>query len=163
MEQAHLLNLPTSATMMFGFIETIQERIKHLIKIRNLQAKKNKNNFGFITFVPWTYQGENTKLKQLYPDIQKVTANEYLRLIAISRIVLNNIENIQASYLTVGKDVAQLSLYAGANDLGSIMIEENVVSVAGAKNKIDEQNMIKTISEAGFIPLLRNQKYEFTD
>jgi len=161
MEQAHIINLPTSATMMFGFIETIEERIEHLIKIRNLQTKKDKNNFGFITFVPWTYQDENTKLKRLYPDLLKVTANEYLRLIAISRIVLNNIENIQASCLTVGKEVAQLSLYAGANDLGSIMIEENVVSVAGAKNKFDEKTMKNTIFEAGFIPALRNQKYEF--
>ena len=162
MEQAHILNIPTSATMMFGFIETKQERIKHLIKIRDLQQKKPNYSNGFITFVPWTFQGEDTVLQKKYKDISKVTANEYLKIIAISRIVLNNIENIQASWLTVGKETAQISLHCGANDFGSIMIEENVVSAAGANYQFNAESIQKAITEAGFIPKQRNQKYEFT-
>jgi cyclic dehypoxanthinyl futalosine synthase len=161
MHEAHKLNIPTSATMMFGFIETIEERIEHILKIRDLQAKKPTYSNGFITFVPWPYQPENTKLQKLYPDIEQSTSIEYLRLVAISRIILNNIKNIQASWLTVGKEVAQLTLFGGANDLGSIMIEENVVSAAGAKYHMNSEEMKKTISEAGFTPVLRNQKYEY--
>lgn len=163
MKVAHQINIPTSATMMFGFIETLEERIEHILKIRNLQEQKPKDSFGFVTFVPWPYQPENTRLQREYPNIKQATAVEYIRLVAISRILLNNIENIQASWLTVGKEVGQISLYAGANDLGSIMIEENVVSAAGASYKMDAQQMKKTISEAGFIPSLRNQKYEYLE
>ncbi len=163
MAEAHKLNLPTSATMMFGFIETIDERIEHLLKIRDLQKKKPANSQGFVTFVPWPYQPENTRLQKMYPEIKQATAVEYLRLVAISRIVLNNIENIQASWLTVGKEVAQLTLHGGANDLGSIMIEENVVSAAGASYSMNAEDMINTIKEAGFQPALRNQKYEFIE
>lgn len=163
MKEAHKLNLPTSATMMFGFIETIEERIEHLFKIRNLQAQKPENSYGFITFVPWPYQPEYTKLQKNYPELKEATATEYLRLIAFSRIILNNIENIQASWLTVGKEVAQLALSGGANDLGSIMIEENVVSAAGAEHTMNANQIQQTIKDAGFIPLLRNQKYEFVE
>ncbi|MBN2662885.1 MAG: dehypoxanthine futalosine cyclase [Bacteroidales bacterium] len=163
MEEAHKLNIPTSATMMFGFIETLEERIEHLIKIRDLQAKKPKDSYGFITFVPWPYQPEHTRLQKKYPDLKEATSVEYLRLIALSRIILTNIENIQASWLTVGKEVAQLALSAGANDLGSIMIEENVVSAAGADHKMNALQLQNTIKEARFIPLLRNQKYEFVE
>lgn len=161
MKEAHLLNLPTSATMMFGYIETIEERIEHLFLIRNLQAQKPKNSYGFITFVPWPYQPEYTRLQKMYPDIEETTSVEYMRLVAISRIVLNNIENIQSSWLTVGKDVAQLTLFGGANDLGSIMIEENVVSAAGASYKMNSNEMLNAIKEAGLKPAMRNQKYEF--
>jgi len=163
MKEAHKINLPTSATMMFGFLETLEERIEHILKIRDLQAQKPENSYGFVTFVPWPYQPENTRLQKIYPEIEQASSTEYLRLLAISRILLNNVENIQASWLTVGKEVAQLALYGGANDLGSIMIEENVVSAAGAIYKMDSEEMQKTISEAGFVPILRNQKYEFVN
>ena len=163
MKVAHQINIPTSATMMFGFIETIQERIEHILKIRDLQSQKPTGHWGFITFVPWPYQPENTKLKKMYPHLQQASSVEYLRLLAISRILLNNVENIQASWLTVGKEVGQISLYSGANDLGSIMIEENVVSAAGAKYQMDAKQMQNTIREAGFIPVLRNQKYEYLE
>ncbi len=161
MKQAHILDIPTSATMMFGFIETNKERIEHLISIRDLQSQKPEYSKGFITFIPWVYQSEDTVLKKLYPEIKPISTSEYLRIIAISRIVLNNIENIQASWLTVGKEAGQMSLYAGANDFGSIMIEENVVSSAGANYQFDEAGIKDAISEAGFIPKRRNQKYEF--
>jgi len=163
MKDAHELNIPTSATMMFGFIETMEERVEHLIKIRDLQSQKPDGHYGFITFVPWPYQPENTKLHKMYPQLKEASSIEYLRLIALSRIVLNNIENIQASWLTVGKEVGQLALSGGANDLGSIMIEENVVSAAGAEHKMDANQLQRTIKEAGFIPILRNQKYEFVE
>ena len=161
MREAHKLYLPTSATMMFGFIETAQERIEHLLKIRNLQAQKPEDSLGFVTFVPWPYQPENTRLQKEFPEIEQASSIEYLRLVALSRIVLNNIENIQASWLTVGKEVAQMALYGGANDLGSIMIEENVVSAAGASYAMDAKDMQEVISAAGFEPVLRNQKYEY--
>ncbi len=163
MREAHKLNMPTSATMMFGYIETLEERIDHLFKIRDLQTEKPEGHRGFVTFVPWPYQPENTRLQKLYPEIKQATSVEYLRLVAISRIILYNIENIQASWLTVGKETAQLALYAGANDLGSIMIEENVVSAAGARYKMDAEGIQNTIKEAGFVPMLRNQKYEFIE
>lgn len=163
MKVAHELNLPTSTTMMFGYIETLKERIQHLILIRDLQKLKPKGNYGFITFVPWTFQKENTELERLYPNLKEASADEYVRMIAISRIALNNIENIQTSWLTVGKDIAQITLYGGANDFGSIMIEENVVSAAGANYAMDANEIKQAIKEAGFIPRRRNQKYEFID
>jgi len=163
MKAAHELNLPTSATMMFGFIETKQERMQHLLLLRDLQKQKPEGNYGFVTFVPWTYQRENTELDRLYPDIPDVTADEYVRMVAIARIALNNIENLQTSWLTVGKEIAQITLYAGANDFGSIMIEENVVSAAGAQYSMDAVQIQDAIKEAGFIPRRRNQKYEFID
>ncbi len=163
MREAHILNIPTSATMMFGFIETKKEQIEHLILLRDLQAQKPDNSSGFITFVPWTYQAEDTVLQHNYPDIKPVTSIEYLRLLAVSRIILNNIENIQASWLTVGKQTGQLALNCGANDFGSIMIEENVVSSAGANHKFDEKGITIAIKETGFIPKKRNQKYEWVD
>ena len=163
MHEAHKLNLPTSATMMFGYIETLEERIEHLFQIRDLQAQKHENHYGFITFIPWPYQPENTKLQTLYPEIKQITPVEYLRLVALSRIILNNIENIQSSWLTVGKDIAQLTLFGGANDLGSIMIEENVVSAAGSKHKMNSNDMLKAIKEIGLEPTKRNQKYEFIE
>lgn len=159
MEQAHILNLPTSATMMFGHVETIPERIEHLIRLRDLQAKKPEGHSGFITFIPWAFQDEGTVLRQ-----QGVRSSyngpDYIKMIAISRIILNNITNLQASILTVGKEIGMLSLHAGANDLGSVMIEENVVSAAGSNNRFNAAEMQSIIKEAGFIPGRRNQKYE---
>lgn len=159
MAEAHALGLVTSATMMIGHIETMEERIEHLIKLRDLQAKKNKMNSGFLNFIVWTFQGSGTKLESLGVNTA-VSPEEYIRTIAICRIMLNNIKHIQASWLTVGKDTAQVCLHAGANDFGSIMIEENVVSSAGAKNRMDAYGIQKSIVDAGYIPQLRNQKYE---
>jgi len=160
MRDAHKLNLPTSATMMFGHIETSRERIEHLIRIRDLQAEKQKNHFGFITFIPWAFQDEGTILLKKHGIRSGYNGTDYIRMIAISRIILNNIRNIQASILTVGKQIGMLSLHAGSNDLGSIMIEENVVSAAGSKNRFNAFEMQAIIKEAGFIPGKRNQKYE---
>jgi cyclic dehypoxanthinyl futalosine synthase len=160
METAHKLNLPTSATMMYGHIETVVERIGHLVKIRELQDKRPSGHYGFITFIPWPYQDKGTILSEKYGIKSSYNGPDYLRLIAVSRIMLNNIDNIQSSLLTVGKDVAMLSLQAGANDLGSIMIEENVVSAAGSKNRFNAGEMKTIIEEAGFVPERRNQKYE---
>jgi cyclic dehypoxanthinyl futalosine synthase len=160
MREAHKLNLPTSATMMFGHIETARERIEHLIRIRDLQAEKQENHFGFITFIPWPFQDEGTILLEKHGIRSSYNGPDYLRMIAISRILLNNIRNIQASILTVGKDIGMLSLHSGANDLGSIMIEENVVSAAGSNNRFNASEMQSIIKEAGFIPGRRNQKYE---
>jgi cyclic dehypoxanthinyl futalosine synthase len=161
MREAHKLNLPTSATMMFGHVETARERIEHLIRIRDLQSEKNENNFGFITFIPWPFQDEGTVLQKKHGVRSSYNGPDYIRMIAISRILLNNIKNIQASILTVGKEIGMLSLHAGANDLGSIMIEENVVSAAGANNRFNASEMQSIIKEAGFVPGRRNQKYEF--
>ena len=157
MREAHALNLPTSATMMFGHVETDMERIEHLIKIRDLQAQKPEGAYGFLSFIPWTLQSNsNSKIN----PVQTTTIQDYIRMIAISRIMLPNIVNIQASWLTVGIQAAMLALYAGANDLGSVMIEENVVSSAGATRQLDVAAMRETIRKAGFTPRLRNQKYE---
>jgi cyclic dehypoxanthinyl futalosine synthase len=160
MKEAHELNLPTSATMMFGHIETREERIRHLVLLRELQDKKPENHYGFIAFIPWPFQDKGTVLSEKSGVKNSVNGLEYIRTIAISRIMLNNIPNIQASILTVGKDIAMLSLHAGANDIGSIMIEENVVSAAGAYNRFNSEEMQSIIRDAGLIPRKRNQKYE---
>ena len=159
MREAHKLNILTSATMMFGHAETPKERIVHLTKIRCVQAEKPKDSIGFLAFIPWPFQDENTVLKKKQGIENSVTQGEYLRMIAISRIMLPNITNIQASWLTVGKETGQLALHAGANDLGSIMIEENVVSSAGASFKIDAEGIRLLIQRAGFSPKQRDQRY----
>ena len=161
MKEAHKINLPTSATMMFGHIETARERIEHLIKLRDLQSLKPENHYGFITFIPWPFQDEGTILQKKHGIKSSYNGPDYIRMIAVSRIILNNIRNIQASILTVGRETGMLSLHAGANDLGSIMIEENVVSAAGANNRFNAEEMQSIIREAGFVPGRRNQKYEF--
>ncbi len=160
MHEAHLLNLTTSATMMFGHVETIAERFEHLVKIREVQARKPEHAKGFIAFIPWTFQDVDTLLARIRGVQNLVTAEEYIRMIAMSRIMLPNVTNIQASWLTVGKPVAQLCLHAGANDFGSIMIEENVVSAAGAPHRFTSRTIQEAIREAGFEPQLRNQQYE---
>ena len=160
MLEAHKLNLTTSATMMFGHVETLEERLNHIISIRDAQAKRPSGSKGFISFIPWPFQDENTALKKRSGITNKVTPEEYIRMIAISRILLSNVSNIQASWLTVGKETAQMCLHAGANDFGSIMIEENVVSVAGADHHFDAMGIQKAIIEAGFEPKRRNQEFE---
>lgn len=159
MRVAHTLNLCTSATMMFGHVETIDERIEHLIKIRELHQNRPEGASGFSAFIAWPFQKSGTVLERDFPEIQTVSGEEYIRMVALSRIVLVNIKNIQASWLTVGKDIGQMCLFAGANDLGSIMIEENVVSAAGAHYTMTAEQMVATIEEAGFTPLKRNQDY----
>ena len=158
MHQAHLMNLPTSATMMYGHIETPHERIEHLIRIRDLQAAVPEGHYGFIAFIPWIFRSTGTRL-EAQGVVSHFSALEYIRIVAVSRLVLNNIRNIQASWLTVGKQTAQVALHSGANDFGSIMIEENVVSSAGANNHFDAQGIQQAIREAGFIPRLRDQLY----
>ena len=160
MRDAHKLNIPTSATMMFGHVETIEERIEHLVSLREVQSEKPKDSEGFISFIPWPFQDENTVLKEKEGILNDVSGEEYVRMIAISRLMLPNIKNIQASWLTVGKEIGQLCLHSGANDFGSIMIEENVVSVAGATHTFDAEGIQNAIKEAGFAPLLRNQRYQ---
>jgi cyclic dehypoxanthinyl futalosine synthase len=163
MHEAHKLNITTSATMMFGHVETILERFEHLVKIREVQAKKPKDAKGFLAFIPWTFQDVDTLLTRIRGVHNLTTPDEYIRMIAISRIMLPNIKNIQASWLTVGKQTAQLCLHSGANDFGSIMIEENVVSAAGAPHRFTYRTIQDAVKEAGFEPQLRNQQYEWRE
>lgn len=163
MEAAHQLNISTSATMMFGHIETIEERFEHLVWIREVQEKKPAESDGFIAFIPWPFQDDGTLLKKVRGISNTTTSEEYIRMIALSRIMLPNIKNIQASWLTVGKKTAQVCLHAGANDFGSIMIEENVVSAAGAPYRFTSKSIQEAIEEAGFEPKLRNQKYQWRE
>jgi len=161
MHEAHKLNITTSATMMFGHVETVEERFEHLVKIRDVQNRKPADAKGFLAFIPWTFQDADTLLARVRGVHNLTTANEYIRMIALSRIMLPNIKNIQASWLTVGKQTAQICLNAGANDFGSIMIEENVVSAAGAPHRFTYKTIQAAIREAGFEPQLRNQQYEW--
>ena len=161
MHEAHLQGLTTSATMMFGHVETLYERFEHLVKLREVQAIKPEGAKGFLAFIPWTFQDVDTLLARIRGTKNLTTAEEYIRMIALSRIMLPNVKNIQASWLTVGKQVAQICLNAGANDFGSIMIEENVVSAAGAPHRFTAKGIQESIREAGFEPQLRNQQYEF--
>jgi cyclic dehypoxanthinyl futalosine synthase len=163
MREAHKLDITSSATMMFGHIETIEERFDHLVRIRAVQAEKPESSNGFLAFIPWPYQDDGTLLNKVRGVKNEVTATEYIRMIALSRIMLPNIDNIQASWLTVGPEVAQACLHAGANDMGSIMIEENVVSAAGAPFRFTSEEIQACIKEAGFTPKLRNQLYEFRE
>jgi cyclic dehypoxanthinyl futalosine synthase len=161
MHEAHKAGLTTSATMMFGHVETITERFEHLVKLREVQTRKPEGAKGFLAFIPWTFQDVDTLLTRIRGVHNLTTPEEYIRMIAMSRIMLPNVKNIQASWLTVGKQTAQLCLQAGANDFGSIMIEENVVSAAGAPHRFTYKSIQEAISEAGFEPQLRNQQYEF--
>jgi cyclic dehypoxanthinyl futalosine synthase len=161
MRAAHQLRLTTSATMMFGHVETLEERFEHLVWLRQVQSEKPADAKGFLAFIPWPFQDHGTLLERVKGIRNNVTGTEYIRMIALSRIMLPNIQNIQASWLTVGKQVAQVCLHAGANDFGSIMIEENVVSAAGAPHRFTANGIQDAIREAGFEPKLRNQQYEF--
>jgi cyclic dehypoxanthinyl futalosine synthase len=163
MQEAHRQLITTSATMMFGHVETIAERFQHLVRIREVQAMKPTNAKGFLAFIPWTFQDVDTLLARIRGVHNLTTPEEYIRMIAMSRIMLPNIKNIQASWLTVGKETAQICLRAGANDFGSIMLEENVVSAAGAPHRFTSKTIQAAIMEAGFIPQLRNQQYEFRE
>jgi len=163
MRAAHRLGLTTSATMMFGHVETNLERMEHLVSIRQVQSEKPEGAVGFLAFIPWPFQDENTMLRRLKRAYNSCTGDEYIRMIALSRMMLPNIVHIQASWLTVGKTTAQICLHAGADDFGSIMIEENVVSAAGAQQRFTARGIQQAIREAGFRPQLRNQQYEYIE
>jgi cyclic dehypoxanthinyl futalosine synthase len=149
-EAAHKLGLRSSATMMFGHIETQEERAEHLQRIRDLQDKTH----GFMSFICWTFQPENTLL-----TCETATGTDFLRTLAISRIFLDNIENVQSSWLTQGLKLGQVALQFGANDMGSVMIEENVVSAAGAHFVATEEDLRRLIRDAGYKPLKRDTIY----
>jgi len=151
MEEAHRQGLRTTATMMFGTVETLEERIDHLLLLRELQDRTR----GFTAFICWTYQPENTAL-----PMDEATSFEYLRMLAVSRIVLDNFPNVQASWVTQGGKIGQVSLRFGANDFGSLMIEENVVSAAGAQFRLTEAEIARNIQVAGFTPKRRSMHYE---
>lgn len=163
MRAAHQLDITSSATMMFGHIETLQERFEHLEWIRQVQSEKPDHAKGFLAFIPWPFMDDGTLLRRVKNVRNNVTAEEYIRMISLSRIMLPNIINIQASWLTVGEKTAQMCLHAGANDFGSIMIEENVVSAAGAPHRFTADGIQQAIREAGFEPQLRTQQYDFRD
>jgi cyclic dehypoxanthinyl futalosine synthase len=151
MRAAHHAGLRTTATMMYGTVETPAERIEHLIRLRDLQDETR----GFTAFITWSYQPENTELGGA-----EATGIDYLRTLALARIVLDNFDNLQASWVTQGGKVGQLSLAYGANDMGSVMIEENVVRAAGASYCMDEIEIVRNIENAGFVPKRRNMHYE---
>jgi cyclic dehypoxanthinyl futalosine synthase len=150
METAHALGLKTTATMMFGTVETVEERVAHLQKLRDLQDKTG----GFMSFIPWTFQPGNTALGG-----RSVSSIEYLRTLSVSRLFLDNFQNVQGSWVTQGKDIGQICLSFGANDLGSIMIEENVVRAAGISHRITVEEMVDLIQKAGKIPAQRDTEF----
>lgn len=150
MKTAHHSGLKSTATMMFGHIEKPEHIIEHFMRIRNLQDETG----GFTAFIPWTFQPDNTQI-----NVQTATSVEYLRVLALSRLVLDNIENIQASWVTQGDKIAQTALAFGANDLGSTMIEENVVAAAGVKFRLPKKEMIRLIQEAGYKAIQRDCFY----
>ncbi len=154
MEEAHNLGLRTTSTMMFGHIETMEERLEHLQRIRDLQDKTS----GFTAFIPWPFQPDNTALAASEP-IEKETAFGYLKMLALSRIFLDNVDNIQASWVTQGPKIAQLSLSFGANDFGSTMIEENVVAAAGVHFRLSETEIQELVRDAGYEPRQRLMDY----
>ncbi|OGL41010.1 MAG: dehypoxanthine futalosine cyclase [Candidatus Schekmanbacteria bacterium RIFCSPHIGHO2_02_FULL_38_11] len=150
MKEAHKIGLKSSATMMFGHIESYEDRVNHLLRIRKLQDETG----GFIAFIPWTFQSANTKLGG-----EPVSGFDYLKTLAISRILLDNFRNIQASWVTQGPKVAQIALSFGANDLGSTMIEENVVRAAGACYRMSREEMESLVKDCGFTPVQRDTFY----
>ena len=154
MEEAHKQGLRTTATMMFGHIETIPERLEHLRRLRELQDRTG----GFTAFIPWPFQPDNTALSQQV-EIEKTTGMGYLRMLALSRIYLDNFANVQASWVTQGPKIAQLSLFFGANDFGSTMLEENVVAAAGVSFRLSEQEIRRLVVDAGFQPRQRLMDY----
>ncbi len=152
MEAAHQLGLKTTATMMIGYGETVSQRIQHLEKLRQLQQRTlDSGKPGFVSFIPWTFQPDNTPIGKIIPD--RMPAEEYLRWLALSRLYLNNIPNQQVSWLTVGLKDGRRGLHFGANDIGSTMIEENVISKAGANHKATEQMLVNVIIEEGLRPV----------
>ncbi|RCX17415.1 de-hypoxanthine futalosine cyclase [Fontibacillus phaseoli] len=158
MQTAHRIGMNTTATMVIGFGESMEERALHLLRVREAQDECLQNGYpseGFLAFIPWTFQPDNTNLK-----VERQTPESYLKTVAISRIVLDNIKNLQSSWVTMGPEIGRLSLQYGCNDFGSTMIEENVVSSAGATYKVNIESILSIIRSAGKTPAQRNTKYD---
>ncbi|MFD0715189.1 cyclic dehypoxanthinyl futalosine synthase [Paenibacillus sp. GCM10027626] len=158
MKIAHKIGMNTTATMVIGFGEEMEERALHLLRVRDAQDECIANGYhtpGFLAFIPWTFQPDNTNMKR-----EKATPEEYLKTLAISRLTLDNIDNFQSSWVTMGPEIGKLSLSYGCNDFGSTMIEENVVSAAGTTHKVNIELILQLIREAGKIPAQRNTRYE---
>lgn len=155
METAHNLGLRTTATMMFGHVESPEDRVKHLFALREVQDRTG----GFTAFIPWTFQPDNTNI----PDARKITSVEYLKMLAVSRIVLDNFDNLQVSWVTMGPKISQLALFYGGNDFGSTMIEENVVKAAGVSFRLSEKEIHNLIIKAGFTPKQRLMDYTLAE
>ncbi|MCT7540487.1 dehypoxanthine futalosine cyclase [Aliarcobacter sp. ERUVET-8] len=156
---AHSIGMKTTATMMFGTVETDEEIIEHWDLIRKLQDETG----GFRAFIMWSFQGENTKLMEEHPEIKPQSSNRYLRLLAVSRLYLDNFANLQSSWVTQGSYIGQMALKFGANDLGSTMMEENVVKAAGAANRMNQDEMIRLIKDIGEIPAKRDTAYNILE
>ena len=155
MDKAHRMGIPTTATMMFGHIETVEERVEHLIHLRDQQDRTG----GFTAFIAWSHQpGSNPLGKEL--ERNKISGMEYLKTLAISRIVLDNFDNLQSSWVTQGPKIGQMALFYGANDMGSTMIEENVVREAGTSFRMNEEEICRLITDSGFTPQRRNMRYQ---
>ncbi len=158
-EEAHKLGIKSTATMMYGTVESDEDIVEHFDEIRRLQDKTG----GFRAFIMWSFQGKNTALMEKHPEIKKQSSNRYLRLLAVARLFLDNVPNIQSSWVTQGSYIGQMALNWGANDLGSTMMEENVVSAAGAANSMNQQEMIALIKDVGEKPAKRNTAYEILE
>lgn len=157
--EAHRLGVKSTATMMYGTVETTREIVEHLDHVRRLQDETG----GFRAFIMWSYQSDNTALKRELPTISKTSSNLYLRYLAVARLFLDNVPNIQSSWVTQGSYIGQMALLFGANDLGSTMMEENVVSAAGAHNEMHQEEMIRLIRDIGENPAKRNTAYEILE
>ena len=157
--QAHKVGIKSTATMMFGTVESDEDIVEHWEHIRNLQDETG----GFRAYIMWSFQSDNTRLKKELPEMKKQSSNRYLRLLAVSRLYLDNFKNIQSSWVTQGSYVGQLALLFGANDLGSTMMEENVVSAAGVQNKMNQEEMIELIREVGENPAKRDTAYNILE
>lgn len=158
MQTAHRLGMNTSATMVIGFGESMEERVLHMLRVRDAQdecLEQKLPSAGFLAFIPWTFQPDNTNIK-----VERATPEEYLKTLAISRLVVDNVPHFQSSWVTMGGEVGKLSLSYGADDFGSTMIEENVVSSAGATHKVNIEEILRLIRETGKIPAQRNTRYE---
>lgn len=158
-KEAHEIGMKTTATMMFGTVETTREIVQHWKFLRDLQDITG----GFRAFILWSFQGKNTRLLKEHPEIMKASSNRYLRLLAVSRLFLDNFKNIQSSWVTQGSYIGQLALKFGANDMGSTMMEENVVKAAGANFRMNADELINLIKDVGEIPAKRNTNYDILE
>ncbi len=157
--EAHKLGIKSTATMMYGTVESVEEIVEHFDEVRRLQDETG----GFRAFIMWSFQGKNTALAVKYPEIKKRSSNTYLKLLAVARLYLDNVKNIQSSWVTQGSYIGQMALLWGANDLGSTMMEENVVAAAGATNSMNQEQMIALIKDIGEKPAKRNTAYEILE
>ncbi len=157
--EAHKLGIKSTATMMYGTVESVEEIVEHFDEVRRLQDETG----GFRAFIMWSFQGKNTALAAKYPEIKKRSSNTYLKLLAVARLYLDNVKNIQSSWVTQGSYIGQMALLWGANDLGSTMMEENVVAAAGATNSMNQEQMIALIKDIGEKPAKRNTAYEILE